>query len=488
MSLRVLFAASEVHPIVKTGGLADVASGLPPALMRLGVDVRVALPAYRHWRERAGAPRRIAGVRAQGQAFTVWEATIGHGAPLWLLDCPELFDRPGTPYEDEQQRPWADNGIRFGLFAQALAQLAADGAADFRPDVVHANDWHTGLTMPWLREHTPRPATLFTIHNLAYQGVFPAAEAHTLGLPAAWWHPEGVEFHGELSHLKAGIAYADAVSTVSPTYAREIQHPAHGFGLDGLLRARSDRLHGLLNGIDDRSWNPATDPALAARYDARSLDAGKAESRLALQRELGLDHGRPALLVAMVARFAHQKGTDLLLKAAPALGDLPLQFAILGRGETALRRELERWAAAQPGRIALRIDHDEALAHRMFAGADAFLMPSRYEPCGLTQMYAQRYGTVPVVRRTGGLADTVVDATPASLADGTATGVMFDDADAGGVAYGLRRALALQGDAKHWRALQRTGMARNFSWRNVAGDYAALYRRLGDLRASKPLG
>jgi starch synthase len=482
MSLRVVFAASEVHPVVKTGGLADVASGLPPALARLGVDVRVALPAYRHWRERVGAPRRVAGVRAQGRAFTVWEATVEHGPPLWLLDCPELFDRPGTPYEDEHHRPWPDNGIRFGLFAQALAQLAADGAADFRPDVLHANDWHTGLALPWLRERAARPGTLFTIHNLAYQGVFPAAEAAALGLPPAWWHLEGVEFHGELSHLKAGIACADAISTVSPSYAREIQHPAHGFGLDGLLRARSAALHGILNGIDERAWDPARDPALVARYDAATVEDGKAACKLALQRELGLDHGRPSLLVAMVARFTHQKGTDLLLEAAPQLDDLPLQFAILGRGEPALQHALERWAAAHPGRVALRIGHDEACAHRIFAGADAFLMPSRYEPCGLTQMYAQRYGTVPVVRRTGGLADTVTDATPATLRDGTATGVHFEHADAGGVAWGLRRAAALHGDPPHWRALQRAGMARDFSWRHVAGDYLALYRRLAAAR------
>ena len=478
MTLRVLFAASEVHPVVKTGGLADVASGLPAALAARGVEVRIALPAYRGWRDRVGPARRLCAPVAAGRAFTVWEAHPPGGPPLWLFDCPGLFDRAGSPYEDEQGRAFGDNGIRFGAFAHAVALAALDGAATgFAPDIVHANDWQTGLAMAWLHGQPRRPATVFTIHNLAYQGVFARDDARALGLPEAWWHVDGAEFHGGLSHLKAGIAYADAITTVSPTYAREIQQPAQGFGFDGLLRARAGRLHGIVNGID-AAWNPATDAHLAARYDGRSTGAGKAANRAALAHELGLDQAPGALLVGIVARFVHQKGTDLLLDAAPQLRALPLQFAILGRGEPGLQDALRAWAASQPGRVALRIAHDEALAHRIVAAADVFLMPSRYEPCGLTQLYSQRYGTVPVARRTGGLADTIVDATPAALADGSATGVLFEHADAGGIRYGLARALELRGDARAWRALQRAGMARDSSWRRPAADYLALYRRL----------
>ena len=475
--LRVLFAASEAHPIVKTGGLADVAEGLPAALSRRGLDVRVVLPAYRGWRDTVGVVRELATVRVLERSFVVHEARDAHRT-LWLLDCPELFDRPGTPYENEHGQAWPDNGIRFGLFARAVARLATEAAATgFAPDVVHANDWHTGLVMPWLREHAPRPAGVFTIHNLAYQGVFPAAEARALQLPASWWHLDGVEYHGELSHLKAGIAYADAVTTVSPTHAHEIQRPEFGFGLDGLLRARSERVHGILNGIDEHTWNPATDPHLAARYDAGSIDSGKQVNRAALCRELGLADARGALLVGVIARFAHQKGADLLPAAFAAVRGLPLQFAVLGRGEPAMQQALAAWAAAQPGQVALRIAHDEALAHRILAGADIFLMPSRYEPCGLTQMYSQRYGTVPVVRRTGGLVDTVTDATPEALRDGSATGVQFADADAEGIAWGLRRALDLRA-SEHWRALQQAGMRRHFSWDRAAGAYVDLYRSL----------
>lgn len=474
--MRVLYAASELHPLVKIGGLGDVAASLPSALAREGADVRIVLPAYRGWRERVGTARTIVTLPLPGGPATVHEAShSGSGVPLWLVDRPDLFDRPGSPYEDAQQRPWPDNSQRFGTFARAVAALAEAAVAGFAPDVVHGNDWHTGLVMPWLRERARRPRTVFTIHNLAYQGVFPRADMTALGLPEAWWHLDGVEFHGQLSHLKAGIAGADVVTTVSPTYAREIQDAGHGHGLDGLLRARAAHLHGIVNGIDDEVWNPAADPHLAAPFSARALVGGKAANRRALQETFGLPVASRPLLVGVVSRFAAQKGVDLLPAADARLPDVPLQFALLGRGEPAVEAQLRDWAAARPGRVSLHIAHDEALAHRVIAGSDVLVMPSRYEPCGLTQMYAQRYGTVPVVRRTGGLVDTVVDATPQALADGSATGVHFSDADAGGVAYGLRRAHALRADTRVWRALQRAGMRRDFSWRGVAAAYLRLY-------------
>lgn len=484
MSLRVLFGASEALPFVKIGGLADVAAGLPAALAAHGLEVRVALPAYRGWQRHARAQRAVASVTVLGQSFTVWEVPGSGGLAYWLLDCPGLFDRPGNPYQDEHGQSWSDNNWRFGCFAAALARLAShDAPPDFRADILHANDWHTGLAMPWLNELGGPARGVFTIHNLAYQGLFPSRDAGVLQLPARWWHMDGVEFHGQLSHMKAGIAYADAITTVSPTYAQEIQTAEHGHGLDGLLRWRRGHLHGIVNGIDDQDWNPATDPAIERRYSQRTVKAGKAANKAALQLEMGLEAEPQAALVGVVSRLAQQKGIDLIAAAAGALLRQPLQFAILGDGEAALRRELQALAHAHPGRVALHLGYDERRARRIIAGADLFLMPSRFEPCGLTQMYSQRYGTIPVVRRTGGLADTVVDATAQTLADGSASGVQFLHADPGGVQFGLMRALELRSDPARWRALQRAGMARDFSWRRAADDYIGLYRSLQAGRA-----
>jgi starch synthase len=480
MSPRIVFAASEVFPLVKTGGLADVAANLPAALMQHGADVRIAVPAYRGWRTQLTQLRELAAVDAAGQRFTVWQARHPQiGAPLWLFDNAALFDRPGNPYHDDALQPWQDNGLRFGAFADALAQLvAAPGLSGFDADILHGNDWQTGLALAWLRERGARAAGVFTIHNLAYQGIGPASLRQQLMLPEAWWHLEGVEFHGALSQLKAGIVYADAVTTVSPTYADEIQQTEHGAGLDGLLRSRAHKLHGIVNGIDDALWDPRTDPHISRRYAVSDVVAGKQANRVALQQRLGLQADAQAVLVGMVTRLAQQKGVDLLLAALPRLLQLPLQFAILGSGDRSDAENLQRVAAAHPQRFAVHVGHDEDLAHRIVAGADLFLMPSRYEPCGLTQMYAQRYGTIPVVRRTGGLADTVTDVDAASVSGPQATGVHFVHADAGGVLYGIRRALELRSVPGRWQALQRAGMTRDFSWRHVAADYLALYRGL----------
>jgi starch synthase len=480
MSPRIVFAASEVFPLVKTGGLADVAANLPAALMQHGADVRIAVPAYRGWRTQLTQPREFAVVDAAGHRFNVWQARHPQiGAPLWLFDNAVLFDRPGNPYHDDALQPWQDNGLRFGAFADALAQLvAAPGRSGLDADILHGNDWQTGLAMGWLRERGARAAGVFTIHNLAYQGIGPASLRQQLALPEAWWHLEGVEFHGALSQLKAGIVYADAVTTVSPTYAAEIQQAEHGAGLDGLLRSRAHKLHGIVNGIDDALWDPRTDPHISHRYAVSDVVAGKQANRAALQQQLGLQADAQAVLVGMVTRFAQQKGVDLLLAALPRLLQLPLQFAILGSGDRSDAENLLRVAAAHPQRFAVHVGHDEDLAHRIVAGADLFLMPSRYEPCGLTQMYAQRYGTIPVVRRTGGLADTVTDVDAAPVSGPQATGVHFVHADAGGVLYGIRRALELRSVPGRWQALQRAGMARDFSWRQVAADYLALYRGL----------
>ncbi|MDD3762039.1 MAG: glycogen synthase GlgA [Nevskiales bacterium] len=485
MPQQILFTSSELFPLVKTGGLADVVGSLPAALAALGADLRIAVPAYRGWRDQVCDVRGIGRIATPVHAFDMWQARHPQiDVPLYLFDAPALFDRPGDPYHDEHHHAWPDNGARFGAFADAVAQAVVQRADPaFDPDVVHAHDWQTGLVMPWLAERGASATRIFTIHNLAYQGVFPETLARTLNLPPHWWHMEGVEFHGHLSQLKAGITYADAVTTVSPSYAREVQTPAFGFGFEGLLQSRAHRLHGIANGIDDRTWDPARDPLIAKRYNSVRVMSGKQANKLALQTELGLAQDDAPALIGVITRFAHQKGIDLVIDAMEALMTMPVQLVILGSGDRAIERELRHHAHAAPDRIALHYGYDEGLAHRIVAGADVFLMPSRFEPCGLTQMYAQRYGTVPVVHRTGGLADTVVDADADSLDAGTATGIQFLNADAGGVIYGIDRALQLRRDAAVWKRLRRTGMARDFSWRHVAARYLELYRSVGSAGA-----
>ena len=475
---RVLFATSEALPLVKTGGLADVAGALPAALTELGLDVRVVMPAYRGCLEKLRAPRRLGELLVRGQRFVIHEGRVGEDSPLfWLVDHAGLYAREGDPYHDAAHRPWPDNAWRYGCFSEAVARLALGEEADgWTADVVHGNDWQTGLAMAWLAEAPKRPRTVFTIHNLAYAGTASRAEFDALGLPPRWWSIDGIEFHGQMSCLKAGLQFADSITTVSPTYAREIQTPEFGHGLDGLLRHLSAKLSGIVNGIDTEAWNPAKDPALVQHYTAKNLVGGKRANRVALQAELGLAADDDAVLIGLVGRMAGQKGYDLVLAALPEmLATLPVQIAMLASGDRTMEAGFAAAAQANPGRIGLRLGYDEALAHRIEAGADLFLMPSRFEPCGLNQLYSQRYGTPPIVRRVGGLADTVVDANEAALADGTATGIVFDHADVPGLLDGVRRAVALARDTKALRSLQRAGMRRDFSWRGSAERYRTLY-------------
>jgi starch synthase len=477
--LRVLHAAAEGLPFVKTGGLADVAAALPRALSRLGVSSTVVLPAHRP--ALPGAPEaRDTGRRVAGQpgapapegGFEVLEAAVEDVRWL-LLDHPALFHREG-PYLDRQGREWPDNAFRYAAFAAAVAELAAAEGAD----LVHAHDWPAALIPVYeelrrARLGGPRRfATVLTIHNVAYQGWFPASAWPTLGFPEAWFGPEGLEFYGGVNFLKGGILFADALTTVSPTYAGEIVTREGGAGLDGVLAGRRNRLRGILNGIDDETWDPRRDPHLARRYGVEDAAEGKAACRAALRRELGLALDPAPPLAAVVARVAEQKGVDLLLGAVPAFLPDRVQLAVLASGEPRWEGALLGLASAHPGRVAVRVGVDLALAHRIEAGAHLFLMPSRFEPCGLNQMYSQRYGTIPVVRRTGGLADTVVDA-----AEPDGTGYVFRDANVGGLAWALDRALRDAGTPV-WDALRRRGMTRDFSWRRSARDYLELYRSL----------
>lgn len=476
--MRVLFVTSEAQPLMKTGGLGDVCGGLPQALHTLGADVRLLLPGYRDSLQRAGHLKMVAQLSLPplAQPVTLLEGKLpGTRVKVWLIDFPPAYDRPGNPYLNAHGHPWHDNAARFALLARVAVAIARDTAGlAWLPDVVHAHDWQAGLVPALLATEAARPATVFTIHNLAYQGLFSYETFLSLHLPESLWSLHALEFHGQLSFIKGGIAFADRITTVSPTYAREIQTPEHGDGLDGLLRQHAARLSGILNGIDARVWNPARDPHLASRYSMRRL-THKLPNKTALQQEFNLHVDAGVAIFGMVSRLVDQKGVDLLLDALPALMALPLQIVVLGSGEAQYEQALRAQATLYPDRLAVLAGYDEAIAHRIQAGADFFLMPSRFEPCGLSQLYSLRYGTVPIVRRVGGLADTVVEASVTNIAAGTATGIVFEEASAEALTGAVQRALALYRDQHAWKQIQLAGMRQDFSWRHSAGDYLRLY-------------
>jgi starch synthase len=468
-ALRVLYVSPEVAPWVKTGGLGEVAQGLPPALAAAGAQVRLLVPAYPALREAFPQARALADFPARGGALPPARLLEAPGVPpLWLLDCPPLFERPGNPYQNPQREDWPDNDLRYGLLSRIAALLGGDASpVDWRPDVVHCNDWQTGLAPAYLAQAPgTRAASVITIHNLAYQGLFPRSALEALALPSSAFVPDGLEFYGKLSFLKAGIYFADLITTVSRGYAREIQTSELGFGLDGLLRARAADLVGIMNGIDTGVWDPARDPLIAQRYDAEWLER-KAPNKSALQRAFGLPETAGAPLLGMTSRLVPQKGADLVLAVADDLVRAGAQLAVLGTGEHDIESTLVALAARHPRHVAVRIAFDEALAHLMEAGADIFLMPSRFEPCGLNQLYSMRYGTPPLVRRTGGLADSVSER----------TGFLFDDPTPQALRAALTGALEAWRKPGAWRALQLAGMRRDFSWNASAREYLAAYRR-----------
>lgn len=479
--LRILFAVSECAPLVKTGGLADVAGALPAALRAAGVEVTLLIPGYRPVLDairRTHSIREIAAPGAIGTARLL-EATLADDTTALILDRPDFYLRPGGPYQDPAGRDWPDNALRFGLLSYAAALLgAAHDPLGSGLDVVHVNDWQAALAPAYLRWGLgPGAATVLTVHNLAYQGIFPPDVLAAVGLPAASFAMNGVEYYGNLSFLKAGLYYADRITTVSPTYAREIQSEALGFGMQGLLAGRAASLEGILNGIDTGVWSPATDPLIHTRYDRDNLDAKAANTR-ALRERLGLEDRPDLPLLGVVSRLVYQKGLDLVTAITPQVLALPAQIAVVGTGDRELEHALRELALAHPRAVAYVDKVDEALAHQVEAGADAFLMPSRFEPCGLNQMYSQAYGTPPIVHRTGGLADSVIDADAQTMADGTATGFVFDEPTAPALLAAIRRAVQTWHDRRAWRALQRNGMARDFGWRAAARTYADMYRRL----------
>lgn len=480
--MNILFASSEAHPLIKTGGLGDVSGSLPPALKRLQQDVRLILPAYPAAKSAIRRLTRVAEITVPGTRtpVAILQGNLpGTRVPVYLVDSPTHFERAGDPYRATDGRDWQDNALRFGVFNHALVALALGRAGvDWQPDILHCNDWQTGLAPALLSREATRPATVFTIHNLSYQGLFAPSYAQDLALPGELWGAGGLEFWGHLSFIKGGIAFADRITTVSPTYAREIQTPALGHGLDGLLRHRAGALSGILNGIDCTTWDPARDPYLDQPYSADALD-GKRAAKAALQAHLGLPADPEAVVLGHVGRLVEQKGVDLVLHALPAI--LPgrnVQFAVVGSGERALEEGLRQLARTYPAQVGLHIGYSEQTAHLIEAGADIFLMPSRFEPCGLNQMYSLRYGTPPVVRHTGGLADTVVDAGPEARARGDANGFVFGPADPHQLGATIERALTLYQDKEAWQGLQRRGMTQDFCWEHSARQYLDLYASL----------
>ena len=481
--MRVLQVCAELFPLLKTGGLADVCGALPPALARRGVDVRVLVPGFPAMLRGVPDAKSLAVTGGLPVGVRLLRGTLpGTGIPLYLIDAPLLFGREGNPYADAAGHAYADNHRRFALLGRIAARLAAGPArgldADWSAELVHSHDWHAGLAPAYLRDAANhggrRVASLHTIHNLAFQGIFPHGVLPELGLPAEFYRSHGLEFHGQISFMKAGLHYASRITTVSPTYAQEIQSHEQGCGLDGVLRERAGVLSGILNGVDDGVWNPASDALISARYDARKL-AGKARCRRALQKSLGLTLQDERPLFGMVSRMTEQKGFKLILDGLPALLQRGGQLAVLGSGDAALVAALQQAAAAHPHAVAVSVGYDETQAHRIVAGADVMLVPSRFEPCGLTQLYGLKYGSLPLVHRVGGLADTVADCSLENIDEGLATGFVFERFTQADYQAALRRAFTLFARPEDWKTVQRRAMAQDFGWDAAAARYVEEY-------------
>jgi starch synthase len=476
--IRVLSVASEIFPLIKTGGLGDVVGALPMALGAAGAEATTMVPGYpavldgltnavavHEFRDLFGGPATV----LRGTAASL---------DLLVVDAPHLYGRTGNPYVGADGAEWADNGLRFAALGAAAAALGAGIAPGLTFDVVHAHDWQAAMAVVYLRFHDgERPGTVLTVHNIAFQGRYRGSLFPRLGLPALAFGLNGVEYHGDVSFLKGGLSYADRVTTVSPTYAREITSVENGMGLDGLLRHRTGVLSGILNGIDDTIWNPATDTLIPSRYTRARL-ARRAGNKTALQQRMGLDEKPDSLLIGVISRLTSQKGLDMLVDQLDDLVAEGMQVALLGAGDPDLEHAFVAAAEWHLGSVGCILGYDEALAHLIQAGSDALLVPSRFEPCGLTQLYALRYGAIPVVSRVGGLADSVIDANEAALAAGVATGIQFWPATPDALEVGLERLLALWRDKPAWEHVQRNGMAADVSWRGPASRYVALYRSL----------
>lgn len=476
---KVLYVSSEAFPLVKTGGLADVAGSLPVALLKRGQDARLLLPAYPGVLKNIKRRKTVSKSTYYNLEVEIIETRLpGSNVLVWLVDCPLLFDRPGGPYVDSQGYEWHDNALRFAAFSRAGVDIALNRLElNWKPDIVHCNDWQTGLIPALLSLQSARPATVFTIHNLAYQGVFDEQTFRTLQLPDELWHMEGLEYYGQFSFIKGGLVYADKITTVSPTYAREILQPEFGYGLEGLLAARADDLSGILNGIDDKLWNPGTDPHLVQKYNRRSLSK-KINNKTALQEELSLPVDSNLPMLGMIGRLVAQKGLDIILQSLQKIAAKPLQLVILGTGDAHYERQLTTWAENHTNNFKVILGYDESFAHRIEAASDIYLMPSTFEPCGLNQLYSLRYGTLPVVTDVGGLADTVHHASEDNINSGTANGFVLTEQTSSALLTVLDYALDCYNKPELWRQLQQNAMSGDFSWQSSAENYIALYQQV----------
>lgn len=471
----VLSVTSECVPLIKTGGLADVAGALPGALTAHGWQMRTLLPGYRQVMTKCRRAKKVMDLPDLfGGKARVLQARLG-GLHLYVLDAPHLFDREGSPYLDAHGKDFPDNPERFAALSWVAGRIASEGVDGWMPQVLHCHDWQAGLAPYYARKAGSDVPTVFTIHNVAFQGIAPADRVASLRLDRADFTARGFEYWGQISTMKAALVWSDRITTVSPTYAAELQTPEFGMGMEGLLRSREAELKGILNGIDTEVWNPATDPEIATYKTAK----GKSRARAQLRKEFGLEP-TDGPLCAVISRLSHQKGLDVLLEALPALVDRGGQLVLLGSGDPALEAAFRK-AAAHSG-VAVHVGYDEGMSHRIMAGADAILVPSRFEPCGLTQLYGLRYGTIPVVAMTGGLADTVINASPMALRSGVATGIQFQPVTAHALASALIRTVELFKDKPTWEALQRNAMRQEVGWEASAAEYAALYDEVARTR------
>ncbi len=480
--MKILFAASEGVPFCKTGGLADVVGALPDVLAAKRHTVRLFLPLYRDVRERFPKIKFIGrtlnlSFDGRTEPVQIWQADVRANFRVYFAGSATFFDRPGI-YGSHPGTSYPDNDRRYAFFSRAVFEMAK--AVDFKPDIIHAHDWQTGLMMAHQKFHYSsdsffaKTATLFTIHNLAYQGNFPAPSFHMTGLPARAYEPKGLEFYGKVSFLKAGLVYSDAINTVSPTYAKEISSdPVFGCGLEGVLRERSADFQGIVNGIDVKFWNPKTDPNLASAFDRENVEP-RLRCKHDLQRLAGLNEEPNTPLLAFIGRLDHQKGIDLLIETLPAVLKKGAQFVSLGQGNIQYQKDLQQLQRMYPAQVYVKTDFAEPFAHKIYAGADIFLMPSRFEPCGLGQMIAMRYGAVPVVTPTGGLVDTVID----SGKSPSGTGFVAADLTAGAFLTAMRTAVEKWANKTEWRSLQQQGMSQDFSWRHSVKDYLMLYESI----------
>ncbi|MCW8929284.1 MAG: glycogen synthase GlgA [Gammaproteobacteria bacterium] len=493
---KILFVSSELHPFAKTGGLGDVSNSLPKALKNLYQDIIVLIPAYPFAVQKAGTIKHIAKINLPLKGFpghlglpiiegkknsvSIIETLLPESkVKVWMVES-EIYNRPGTPYFDDNNREWDDNDFRFALLNYVAVEIAMGRIGlEWQPDIVHGNDWQAGLIGALLEdEHLSkknmRPATVFTIHNMAHMGVYSKDRFDALELPKHLWNHHELEFHDDFSFIKGGLVFSDRVNTVSPSYAEEIQHEEFGYGLSGLLSYRSERLSGILNGIDMKEWNPAKDTMITKNYSIKTLD-NKQKNKSAVQKHFNLPKKKNTILLGIVARLVYQKGIDLVLEHMEEILELPVQIVVLGSGDLELESRLRQWVNNYPEKIQIQLGYDESLSHLIEAGVDAFLMPSRFEPCGLNQLYSLRYGTVPIVRETGGLGDTVIHASKKNLNNHTATGIVFHESKGSTIVDAITLSSLLYQNKDVWKKLMITGMKQEYSWKESAKKYLKLY-------------